>query len=53
MTHQVNYNEYHPAVEALMSQGFEGMAGAIQLLLNEAMKIERAETLNALPYERT
>ena len=53
MTHQVNYNQHHPAVEALVSQGFEGMANAIQLLLNEAMKIERAEVLNALPYERT
>jgi transposase-like protein len=38
----------------LMSEhGFGGMAQAMQLLLNEAMKLERTVALGARPHERT
>ncbi len=40
-------------IQLLADEGFEGMAEAISILVNEAMKIERAEALNAEPYERT
>lgn len=53
MTHQLNYSTPHPAVELLNAHGFDGMANAIQILLNEAMLIERSEALNAQPYQRT
>ena len=37
----------------LAEEGFGGMAEAIELLLNEAMKLERAAFLGAQPHERT
>jgi transposase-like protein len=37
----------------LVQEGFDGMAAAIELLLNEAMKLERAGFLGAEPFERT
>jgi transposase-like protein len=40
-------------LELLIDQGFEGMAEAMQRLLNEAMKIERSQVLGAEPYQRT
>ena len=40
-------------LELLSEYGFEGMAEAMQLLINEAMKLERCEVLGARPYERT
>jgi transposase-like protein len=40
-------------LELLCDHGFEGMAQAMQLLLNEAMKLERSAVLGARPYERT
>jgi putative transposase len=53
MTHQIQSNELCEAVQLLADQGFEGMAGAVQILINEAMKIERNEHLGAEPYQRT
>lgn len=41
------------ALELLTEQGFEGLSTALELLLNEAMKLERSEFLGAGPYERT
>lgn len=40
-------------MELLAEHGFEGMAEAIQMLFNEAMKLERSAELGAQPYERT
>jgi putative transposase len=40
-------------VQVLDTHGFDGMAHALQILVNETMKIERSETLRAAPYERT
>jgi putative transposase len=53
MTHQDQSNNTHEAVQLLAENGFDGMAQAMQLLINEAMKIERAEYLGAGPYERS
>jgi len=41
------------ALELLTAHGFDGLREALQLLFNEAMKIERAEYLGAAPYERS
>jgi len=40
-------------LEHLTEHGLEGMAKAIEVLINEAMKIERSEFLAAGPWERT
>ena len=40
-------------LDLLVEQGFDGMAHAMQTLLNEAMKLERSIVLGARPYERT
>ena len=53
MTHKNQSNELNQAVQLLAEHGFEGMANAMQILFNEAMKIERSEYLNAQPYQRT
>lgn len=41
------------ALAHLSDHGFDGMASALEVLLNEAMKLERAEFLRADPFERT
>jgi putative transposase len=53
MTHQIQSNELCEAVQLLADHGFEEIAGAMQILFNEAMKIERNEYLGAEPYQRT
>ena len=35
------------AIELLQEQGFDGMRKAIEILMNEAMKLERNEALGA------
>lgn len=46
-------DRFHEVLELLAEHGFEGMARAMPTLLNEAMKLERADVLGAKPYERT
>jgi len=41
MTHPIQSTDLQDAVQLLADNGFEGMADAIQILFNEAMKIER------------
>ncbi len=61
MTHHESYgNEattkstpFDLMIQVLDTHGFDGMAHALQILVNETMKIERSETLRAAPYERT
>ncbi len=53
MTHQKESNPLDQMIQVLDEYGFDGMARAIQILVNEAMKIERSEALRAEPYERT
>lgn len=40
-------------MEVLSEEGLEGMGKALELLLNEAMRAERAAFLGAVPNERT
>jgi putative transposase len=40
-------------MELVAQEGLAGMPKAIAILLNEAMKIQRSQALNASPYERT
>ena len=53
MTHQNQSTDLNEAVQLLANNGFEGMAGAVQILLNEAMKLERTDYMGAEPYQRT
>lgn len=53
MTCHVQSNAIEDVLEMLAAQGFEGMADAIGILLNESMRLERQDHLRAGPYERT
>lgn len=53
MTHLEHCTVGSDGVKLLAQHGFDGMAQAIEILMNEAMKLERAETLQAAPYQRT
>lgn len=51
MAMRVNDSKLLEIVELISEQGFSGMAEAVQILLNEAMLVERARHLQAQPYE--
>ena len=53
MAHQKQGNAFDDAMELLIENGFDGMANVLQILLNEAMKIEREDVLAAGAYQRT
>ena len=53
MTRLNDFNRLQELLEKVVEEGFEGLARAISLLINEAMKIERQRFLCASPYERT
>ena len=53
MTHEEQSNNVSQAVQLLAQHGFDGMANAIEILFNEAMKLQRQDYLGAAPYERT
>lgn len=53
MTHREDLTPVDRALTALAEDGFDGMAGAIAVLMNEAMKIERSHFLGAELHERT
>lgn len=52
MTHQIHSNVAQEAVQVLAEHGFDGMAQAMQLLINECMRIERQQSLGVGPYQR-
>ena len=47
MTHHEQSNAFHTLVQLLAENGFDGMAQAIQILMNEALLLQRGETLQA------
>jgi len=49
---QVYFTEKRSILEHLISNGVQNLKPLIEILLNEAMKIEREEVLKAAPYER-
>lgn len=67
MTHRDHRNDWEPVpqeraphergwddvLEILAEGGFDGLAQALEILFNEAMKLERSAVLEARPYERT
>src|SRR5436305_15225539 len=53
MTHQTQTTALDQITELLAEHGFDGLASAVTVLLNEVMKIERAHALGAGPYQRT
>ena len=53
MTHQPENNQNNSAVQHILDHGLSGIAEALRLIIDEAMKIERSQALQAQPYERT
>jgi transposase-like protein len=53
MTRQVQSTALDQITELLAEHGFDGLASAVTVLLNEVMKIERAAALGAGPYQRS
>jgi putative transposase len=53
LTPELESNVVRGIYKVLQESGLEGMNSAFQTLLNESMKLERAEHLRAAPYQRT
>lgn len=53
MTHEDQSTRFEDLLQLLSEHGFDGMAEAIEILMNEAMKLERSEVLGATPYQRS
>jgi putative transposase len=52
MTHQDQTTALDQITELLAENGFDGLASAVTVLLNEVMKLERSHVLGAGPYQR-
>ncbi len=52
MTHDDQSTPFEELLQLLSSHGFDGMAEAIEILMNEAMKLERTEALGAMALPR-
>jgi len=46
-------NPLHEAYACLLANGLDGAGEALRILVNEASRIERAQHLQATPYERS
>jgi transposase-like protein len=53
MTHQEQPTALDEITELPAEHGFDGLASAVTVLLNEVMKIERSHALRAGPYQRS
>jgi transposase-like protein len=53
MTHRNENTDLNSAAQQLADHGLEGLPEAFRLLLDHAMKLERAKVLQAQPHERT
>lgn len=53
MAHQADSSVIETVVQLLCENGLSHMADAMRLMLNEAMRIERSQVLEAGPYQRT
>jgi putative transposase len=53
MAHQPDSNVIETVVQLLCESGLSQMAEAVRIMLNEAMKIERSQVIEADPYERS
>jgi putative transposase len=52
MTHQTDPELLNTVLQLLTGQGPEGLAEGIRILVNEAMRQERSQVLQAQPYQR-
>src|SRR5215216_3485638 len=53
MAMREDYTGISELAEVLSEKGLEGLGQAVEILINEAMRIERDRHLNAKAYERT
>jgi transposase-like protein len=53
MTHEDQSTRFDELLQLLSEHGFDGMAEAIEILMNESMKLERSDALGAMPYQRS
>jgi putative transposase len=53
MTHHTDPELLNNVLQLLTEQGHDGFAEGLRILLNEAMRVERHQVLQAQPYERT
>jgi putative transposase len=53
VAHQPDSNVIETVVQLLCESGLSQMAEAVRIMLNEAMKIERSQVIEAAPYERS
>jgi len=53
MAHQSESNVVDTVVQLLCESGLSQMAEAVRIMLNEAMRLERTQVIDAKPYERT
>lgn len=53
MTHQSESNVVDAVMQLLCESGMSHMAQAVRIMLNEAMRIERSQVIEAAPYQRT
>jgi putative transposase len=53
MTRQTNPELLNTVLQLFTEQGLPGFAEGIRLLVDEAMRLERSQVLQAQPYERT
>jgi transposase-like protein len=52
MTHRLHPSVSGDVIQVLAEHGFDGMAQAMRLLINECMKIERQESIGVGPFQR-
>jgi putative transposase len=53
MIYMKDNNELSSVMEIINREGLDGLSQAVEIILNEAMKVERSQHLKAVPYERT
>jgi transposase-like protein len=53
MTHPADSELLNTVLQLITDQGSTGLVEGIRLLINEAMRVERSQVLQAQPYQRT
>jgi transposase-like protein len=53
MTHHADSELLNTILQLITDQGTDGLAEGLRLLVNQAMRVERAQVLQAQPYQRT
>jgi transposase-like protein len=52
MARSENDTVFREVIEVILENGLDGLADALSIVINEAMKVERSRVLQAAPYER-